>query len=275
MSEFVFASVCSGIGAPELAWHDFGWRCAFMAEIDSFARAVLAHRFAAGQPSGPKLFGDFAKIGQNDTDGTIDLLVAGTPCQSFSVAGQRGGLDDPRGDLALEYVALARRLRPRWLVWENVPGVLSSGNGQDIKTFLDALEEIGYICDIDILDAQFFGVPQRRRRVFVCGQSRDDLLSERTDTSALVIAQCWQEILHGILAVTLHRNFIWARDRRTCRRCGERYRDRDPTFHVHHIAVWNRYRDLAFDPDNTVLLCRPCHRWVHSRSNAKSELLRR
>ncbi len=169
----VFASVCSGIGAPEFAWRDLGWRCAFMAEIDPFARAVLAHRFRAGTPGGPQLFGDFTKIGRDDADGAIDLLVAGTPCQSFSVAGRRGGLDDPRGDLALEFLGLARRLRPRWLVWENVPGVRSVNGGRDLGTFLAALGQCGYGWAYRSLDAQYAGLAQRRERVFLVGHLGD------------------------------------------------------------------------------------------------------
>jgi len=155
-----FGSVCSGIGAPEHAWLSLGWRCAFVSEIDPFPSAVLAHHY----PSLPNL-GDFTTIGAEHAG--IDLLVGGTPCQAFSVAGLRGGLDDDRGNLALEYCRLAQRLRPRWLVWENVPGVLSSGGGRDFGAFLGALVELGYGWAYRVLDAQYDGVAQRRRRVFV------------------------------------------------------------------------------------------------------------
>jgi DNA (cytosine-5)-methyltransferase 1 len=102
-------------------------------------------------------------------DANVSLLVGGTPCQSFSVAGLRKGLDDPRGNLALVYLALADRYRPKWLVWENVPGVLSSNGGRDFGAFLGGLGQLGYGWAYRILDAQYFGVPQRRRRVFVVG----------------------------------------------------------------------------------------------------------
>jgi len=128
----------------------------------------------------------------------IDLLVGGTPCQSFSVAGLRKGLADPRGNLMLTFLALADAKKPKWIVWENVPGVLSSNGGKDFACFLDSLEELGYICDVEILDAQFFGVAQRRRRVFVCGQSVDSILNQKTTLSGLTIAQCLTEILHAI-----------------------------------------------------------------------------
>jgi DNA (cytosine-5)-methyltransferase 1 len=103
----------------------------------------------------------------------IDLLVGGTPCQSFSVAGLRAGLADPRGDLALTYLAIADRYRPTWVVWENVPGVRSSGDGRDFGSFLGALAELGYGFAYRSLDAQYAGLAQRRERVFVVGHSRD------------------------------------------------------------------------------------------------------
>jgi DNA (cytosine-5)-methyltransferase 1 len=106
-------------------------------------------------------------------DEPINLLVGGTPCQSFSVAGLRRGLADPRGNLMLTYLAIAQRHRPQWLVWENVPGVLSSNGGRDFGTFLGALGELGYGFAYRVLDAQWFGVAQRRRRVFVIGYLGD------------------------------------------------------------------------------------------------------
>jgi DNA (cytosine-5)-methyltransferase 1 len=112
--------------------------------------------------------GDFTKIGVDDVS-TIDLLAGGTPCQSFSVAGKRAGLDDPRGNLTIEFARLAGRLRPVWLVWENVPGVLSIDDGRTFGAFLGMLVELGYGIAYRILNAQHFGVPQRRRRVFVVG----------------------------------------------------------------------------------------------------------
>jgi DNA (cytosine-5)-methyltransferase 1 len=101
--------------------------------------------------------------------GAIDLLVGGTPCQSFSVAGLRKGLEDPRGNLALVYCGILDRFKPKWFVWENVPGVLSSSGGRDFGSFLGAVAELGYGFAYRVLDAQFFGVAQRRRRVFVVG----------------------------------------------------------------------------------------------------------
>ncbi len=164
---FRFGSVCSGIEAASCAWHPLGWQTAFVSEIEPFPCAVLAHHY----PTVPNL-GDITKF-KEWPNAAIDLLVGGTPCQSFSVAGLRKGLADPRGNLMLTYLAIAERYAPRWLVWENVPGVLSSNNGRDFGTFLGGLAELGYGFAYRILDAQFFGVAQRRRRVFVVGHLGD------------------------------------------------------------------------------------------------------
>ncbi|KVF27647.1 DNA methyltransferase [Burkholderia vietnamiensis] len=162
-----FGSVCSGIEAASCAWHPLGWETAFVSEIEPFPSAVLAHHY----PTVPNL-GDMTKF-KEWPDAAIDLLVGGTPCQSFSVAGLRKGLADPRGNLMLTYLAIAERYAPRWLVWENVPGVLSSNGGRDFGTFLGGLAELGYGFAYRVLDAQFFGVAQRRRRVFVVGHLGD------------------------------------------------------------------------------------------------------
>lgn len=196
-----YGSVCSGIEAATAAWHSLGWTPAWFAEIDPFASAVLAHHYP-----GVRNLGDFTQIGA--AAGPIDVLVGGTPCQSFSVAGLRGGLGDDRGNLALEFLRLAGRARPAWVVWENVPGVLSStshdapdrrppdidldgddgpADGEEVVVvdeyesdethafacFLAGLQEFGYGFAYRVLDAQHFGVPQRRRRVFVVGHLGD------------------------------------------------------------------------------------------------------
>jgi len=162
-----YGSVCSGVEAATVAWHGLGWEPQWFSEIDKFPSAVLAHHY----PNVPNL-GDMSKF-KDWNDDPIDLLVGGTPCQSFSVAGLRKGLDDPRGNLMLTYVAIAARYKPRWLVWENVPGVLSSNRGRDFGTLLAALGKIGYGFAYRVLDAQYFGVAQRRRRVFVVGYLGD------------------------------------------------------------------------------------------------------
>ena len=160
-----YLSVCSGIEAASKAWEPIGWEPVAFSEIEPFPAAVLKHHWPKVQN-----LGDMTKYEEwNISSGTIDLLVGGTPCQSFSVAGLRQGLKDPRGNLMLTYLAIAERLKPRWIVWENVPGVLSSNGGKDFGSFLGALGDLGYGWAYRVLDAQWFGVAQRRRRVFVVG----------------------------------------------------------------------------------------------------------
>jgi DNA (cytosine-5)-methyltransferase 1 len=160
-----YLSVCAGIEAATCAWHPLGWQPVAFSEVDRFPSAVLAHHY----PDTPNV-GDMTKIATGETDvGPFDLLVGGTPCQSFSVAGLRKGLADPRGNLAIAYLEIARRYRPQWLVWENVPGVLSSNGGRDFGSILGGMGELGYGFAYRVLDAQYFGVAQRRRRVFVVG----------------------------------------------------------------------------------------------------------
>jgi DNA (cytosine-5)-methyltransferase 1 len=155
-----FLSVCSGIEAASCAWD---WEAVAFSEIEKFPSQVLSHHY----PETPN-WGDMTKF-KEWPDANVDVLVGGTPCQSFSIAGLRKGLDDPRGNLMLTYLAIASKYRPKWVVWENVPGVLSSNGGLDFASFLRGLGECGYGFAYRVLDAQYFGVPQRRRRVFVVG----------------------------------------------------------------------------------------------------------
>jgi DNA (cytosine-5)-methyltransferase 1 len=163
-----YLSVCSGIEAATCAWHGLGWNPVGFSEIEKFPSEVLKHHY----PHVPNL-GDMTKFKEWNFGTNINVFVGGTPCQSFSVAGLRKGLDDPRGNLMLTYLAIANRFRPKWLVWENVPGVLSSNDGKDFGTFLGGLGELGYGFAYRVLDAQYFGVAQRRRRVFVIGHLGD------------------------------------------------------------------------------------------------------
>jgi len=163
-----YLSVCSGVEAATVAWHQMGWKPVGFSEIEKFPSQVLAHHY----PSVTN-FGDMTKYKEWDINDTVGLLVGGTPCQSFSVAGLRKGLEDPRGNLALTYVGILDKFRPKWFIWENVPGVLSSGGGRDFGSFLGAVAECGYGFSYRVLDAQYFGVAQRRRRVFVVGYLGD------------------------------------------------------------------------------------------------------
>jgi DNA (cytosine-5)-methyltransferase 1 len=162
-----YLSVCSGIESASCAWESLKWTPAAFAEIAPFPSAVLAHRW----PSVLNV-GDFTQI-KGTEFGHVDLLVGGTPCQDFSNAGKRAGLSGSRGQLALDFFRLVDRLKPRWLVWENVAGLLSSNEGRDFGAVLGALAECGYGFAYRILDAQNFGVPQRRRRIFLIGYFGD------------------------------------------------------------------------------------------------------
>jgi DNA (cytosine-5)-methyltransferase 1 len=162
-----FLSLFSGIEAASVAWLPLGWTCVAVSEIEAFPCAVLRHHY----PDVPNL-GDVTQF-KEWPDADFDVLVGGSPCQSFSIAGLRRGLDDPRGNLTLTYLAVVDRYRPRWVVWENVPGVLSIDGGRTFGAFLYALGKLGYGFAYRVLDAQYFGVPQRRRRVFVVGYLGD------------------------------------------------------------------------------------------------------
>ena len=162
-----YLSVCSGIEAATVAWQPLGWSAYGFSEIERFPSAVLQHHYSHTPNYGD--MNDFRKWPKAN----IDVLVGGTPCQSFSVAGLRQGMADPRGNLALVYLALTEQYRPRWLVWENVPGVLSSNGGRDFGSIIGGMVELGYGIAYRVLDAQYFGVPQRRRRVFVIGYLGD------------------------------------------------------------------------------------------------------
>ncbi len=159
-----YLSVCSGVEAATVAWHGLGWKPVGFSEIEKFPSAVLQHHY----PQVPN-FGDMTNYKDWNINESVGLLVGGTPCQSFSVAGLRKGLEDPRGNLALTYVGILDRFKPKWFIWENVPGVLSSNGGRDFGSFLGAVAQCGYGFAYRVLDAQYFGVPQRRRRVFVVG----------------------------------------------------------------------------------------------------------
>lgn len=189
---FRYLSVCSGIEAATVAWHPLGWEAAAYSEIEAFPRAVLQHHY----PDTP-LHADFTTI-KGDEYGSINLICGGTPCQDYSIAGTREGLDGERGQLTLEFSELAYRCGSDWLVWENVPGCLSSNHGRDFGAVIASFA--GYvpgtifapangkwqnsgICPPAgpgkfglawrVLDLQYFGIPQRRNRVVLVGYLGD------------------------------------------------------------------------------------------------------
>jgi DNA (cytosine-5)-methyltransferase 1 len=195
-----FGSVCSGIEAASVAWHPLGWRAAWLAEIEPFPSAVLAHRY----PEVPNL-GDMTALPDRIRSGEVeapDLFCGGTPCQAFSVAGLRRSLDDARGNLSLTFCEIADAIdsvrlaagKPASIIfWENVPGVLSTADnafgcflaglaGEDDPLVPPGGKWTNAGCVLGpqravawrVLDAQYFGVAQRRRRVFVVASARAD-----------------------------------------------------------------------------------------------------
>lgn len=166
MSTLRYVSLFSGIEAASCAWKDLPLTPVAFSEIEKFPCNVLKYHY----PDIPNL-GDITKITlpQIEALGKIDLVVGGSPCQGFSVAGYQKGLNDERSKLAINYISIIRTIRPRWLLWENVPGVLSANGGNDFKHFISALAQCGYSLVWRVLDAKYFGVPQRRRRIFLVG----------------------------------------------------------------------------------------------------------
>lgn len=199
-----YGSVCSGIEAATVAWHSLGWKPAWFAEIEKFPSQVLAHHYH----DVPNL-GDMTTIAEKVKNKEVeapDILVGGTPCQAFSVAGLRNSLDDDRGQLSLEFVRIANEIdsarlvrgyEPVIAVWENVPGVLNTKDNA-FGCFLGALS--GEECELQppggrwknagcvfgpsrqvvwrVLDAQHFGLAQRRKRVFVIASARTECIAE-------------------------------------------------------------------------------------------------
>lgn len=161
-----YISLFSGMEAASAAFQSLGADAQPVAfsEIDPSACAVLSHKW----PAVPNI-GNISKFDWSKYRDSANIVLGGSPCQSFSTAGKRLGIEDPRGNLALEYLLAVRDIHPGCFVYENVPGLLTSSGGRDFGTFLDEVERIGYACAWRILDSQFFGVPQRRRRLWIVG----------------------------------------------------------------------------------------------------------
>lgn len=170
MSTIRYISLFSGIEAATVAWQPLGWEPIAYAEIEPFPKAVLKHHY----PNVPDL-GDVTKVDWKQYHHAADVVVGGSPCQAFSVAGLRKALDDPRGQLMLEYLRACAEIDPEWIVWENVPGVLSAEHGRAFQSLLEAVAELWPDGGAAwrVLDAQFFGVAQRRERVFLVVNTRD------------------------------------------------------------------------------------------------------
>src|SRR5580692_4043558 len=145
----IYGSVCSGIEAASIAWEPLGWKPAWFCEIKPFCCEVLNTRW----PDIENLK-DLTELRQNNKfkNEKIDLLVGGTPCQAFSLAGDRKGLEDSRGDLTLEYIKCIEEKRPEWFIWENVPGVMSLNGGRDFGAILGEMVKLRYGVAYTVLD---------------------------------------------------------------------------------------------------------------------------
>ena len=163
-----FLSVCSGVEAASVAWKPLGWEAVGFSEIMKYPSEVLKYRFP-----NVKNYGDMNDY-QNWEVEPFDLLCGGTPCQSFSITGLRAGLSDPRGNLALVFAGILDKWKPRWFLWENVTGVLSSNGGRDFASLQYAFEELGYSFAWRVFNAENFGSAARRPRVFVVGHLGED-----------------------------------------------------------------------------------------------------
>ena len=163
MNDLTCGSLFSGVGGMDIGIAAAGFRHDFFAEIDEYCRAVLHHRFP-----GTTVYDDVRAVGAEAAErGTLDLLAGGFPCQDLSVAGKRKGLAGERSGLFHEFMRIVDALRPSAVLLENVEGLFSSNGGRDFAVVLEALAERGYEWTYRLLDSQHFGVPQRRRRVFV------------------------------------------------------------------------------------------------------------
>lgn len=171
------ASFFSGVGGLDLGFERAGIETVSVSEIDPYANAVLAERF----PDAPNL-GSITEVEADDIP-EADIWSGGFPCQDLSVAGKRAGFAGKRSSLAFTFLDLVEQRRPRWLVLENVPGLFSSNKGADFGRLLSEMEQLGYGVSWRTLDARYFGVAQRRRRVFL-------VASLESDRAAEVLLEC-------------------------------------------------------------------------------------
>lgn len=201
-------SLFSGVGGFDLGFERAGIETVLQAERDPHCLKVLerhwphVRRVSDVRCVGTVINGDGDESGVQQPGrfdfggiGSVDIVFGGFPCQDLSVAGKRAGLGGERSGLWFEFERIVRELRPAYVVVENVPGLLSSNDGDDLRLILNHLQELGYIIDLDIADAQYFGVPQRRRRVFIVCQSARHLMTRRTVSSQRTMAQALCEIL--------------------------------------------------------------------------------
>ena len=202
MTPLTVGSTFTGVGGADLGFEQAGFQISWQCELDAWKRSVLAAHWPDVQ-----IFDDITTMLDPPP---VDILIGGFPCQDLSVAGQRKGFTGERSVLAFEFLRLAESIRPRWLVLENVPGLLSSSQGADFARLIDEVVACGYGVAWRILDARYFGVPQRRRRVFIVAR-RTDALVDSPEASRLALRalresgsgdiapgwQAWQETARG------------------------------------------------------------------------------
>ena len=156
-----FLSVCSGIEAASVAWEPLGFKAIGFSEIETFPCSVLAHRFPD-----VRNFGDMTRFEEWDINETIDILAGGTPCQDVSQGGLGKGWNADRSGLAWSFISIAEKFHPKWIVWENVKGALRGKHREGFMRFARRFDDLGYCFSWRVFDARYFGVPQRRPRVF-------------------------------------------------------------------------------------------------------------
>ena len=166
------ASFFSGVGGLDLGFERAGIETVSVCEIDPYASSVLAERF----PDAPNL-GSITEVQAHDIP-EADIWSGGFPCQDLSVAGKRAGFAGKRSSLAFTFLDLVEQRRPRWILLENVPGLFTSNKGADFARLLHEMEQLGYSVAWRTLDARYFGVPQRRRRVFIVASLERDRASD-------------------------------------------------------------------------------------------------
>jgi DNA-cytosine methyltransferase len=176
-------STFTGVGGADLGLEQAGMTIAWQCELDAWKRSVLA----AHWPDIPV----YTDITQLEDPPPVDLLIGGFPCQDLSVAGKRKGFTGERSVLAFEFLRIAESLRPRWLLMENVPGLLSSNRGRDFARLIDEVVDTGYGVAWRVLDARYFGVPQRRRRIFICARRTDTVIDPRA-AARLALRALWE-----------------------------------------------------------------------------------
>jgi site-specific DNA-cytosine methylase len=184
-------SLFTGIGGFDAGFEAAGIRSVWQVEIDQACRGVLARHFPDTQR-----FADVREVGAHNLP-PVDIITFGAPCQDVSIAGKRAGLKGERSGLFFEAIRICRELQPAIAIYENVPGILSASEGKDIQIVIDSLTQIGYTMDVDILDAQEFGVAQRRRRVFFVCVRLDVLLQRKTDLSKRILADLLTQTLRN------------------------------------------------------------------------------